>query len=167
MTSSIPEGGWPEIPVLAPYELPDIPEFQTGVADLTIISLQEEVMSFYQTLVPQLVCVPDGSMDGYPKLSWILSKDGPPKTVVICRAGSTLSGVWIISKNGIHYPCVDTRYVAPIFRALWDESIKHFDYIWASTKNPAIMAFAQKAVRIPRKPSSPTLNGDKLEWRRG
>lgn len=166
MTIDIPEGGWPAVPVLAPYEIPNVPTFETAVVDSQDEELVDEILDFYQaTLIPQLACSPDGSMSPHPQKGWLMS-DGAPRVPVTCRVDSELVGAWIIRNNGIYYPCATVDFIAPIFRALWDETINHFDYVWGDTRNPVIMAFAKKAVRIPRSPNSPTVTDEKLEWRR-
>lgn len=166
MTSEIPEGGWPAPPVVAPYEYESLPTFETGLFDQHEPGAIEEILKFYHdTLIPQLACAQDGSSTPWPQEGWLLS-DGAERTVVVCRIDGELRGAWIIKRDQIYYPCATVEYIAPIFRALWDETIKHFDYVWGDTKNPVIMAFAQKAVRIPRSPNSPEVNDQRLEWRR-
>jgi hypothetical protein len=164
---NVPEGGWPTVPVLAPYETPDVPEFETGVVDPTDEEAVDEVLQFYiDSLIPQLACSPDGTLSPHPQKGWVMSTQ-QPKTIVVCRVDGQLQGAWIMKENGqIFYPCATVEFIAAIFRALWDETIKHFDYVWGDTRNPVIMAFAQKAVRIPRSPNSPTVNDERLEWRR-
>lgn len=164
---NVPEGGWPTVPVLAPYETPDAPEFETGVVDPTDEEAVDEVLQFYvDALIPQLACAPDGSLSPHPQKGWVMSVQ-QPKTIVVCRDKGELQGAWIMKEDGqIFYPCATVEFIAAIFRALWDETIKHFDYVWGDTRNPVIMAFAQKAVRIPRSPNSPTVNDERLEWRR-
>lgn len=168
MTTDIPEGGWPEVPVVAPYEYETLPEFETGLFDLSTEEAVCDLIKFYEdTLIPQLACSPDGTLSPHPQHSWLMSSDtNSPRTAVVCRIDGELRGAWIIKRDQIFYPCATVEFIAPIFRALWDESIKHFDYIWGDTQNPVIMAFAQKAVRIPRSPNSPTVNDQRLEWRR-
>jgi hypothetical protein len=164
--ASIPEGGYPEIPIVAPYEYDAVPTFDTGLVDMQSESAIEEVIQFYvATLIPQLACAPDGALSPHPQEGWIKSESSP-RTIVTCRVDGELRGAWIIKDNGIYYPCATIDFIAPIFRALWDETIKHFDYVWGDTSNPVIMAFAQKAVRTPRSPNSPEVNDRRLEWRR-
>lgn len=166
MTQEIPEGGWPEVPVVAPYEFPTLPDFETGLMDSTDGEAVDELLEFYKTtLIPQLACAPDGSSSPHPQKGWVMS-EGATRTPVTCRVNGELVGAWIIRNSGIYYPCSTVDYIAPIFRSLWDETIKHFDYVWGDTRNPVIMAFAKKAVRIPRSPDSPTVTDEKLEWRR-
>ena len=166
MTVDIPEEGWPEVPVVAPYEYEELPEFETKLLDPTNPEEVDAVVQFYKdTLIPQLACSPDGLLDPHPSSGWI-SSTGSPRTIVVSMVDDQLRGAWIIKDNGIYYPCATVEHIAPIFRSLWDETIKHFDYVWGSTANPVIMAFAQKAVRIPRSPNSPTVTDEKLEWRR-
>lgn len=165
-TPDIPEGGYPEIPVIAPYEYATLLTFETGLVDMSDESAIEEVIQFYvATLIPQLACAPDGSLSPHPQPGWVRSQE-PPRTIVTVRVDGEMRGAWIIKKNQIFYPCATIDFIAPIFRALWDETIKHFDYVWGDTQNPVIMAFAQKAVRIPRSPNSPEVNDQRLEWRR-
>lgn len=162
----VPEDGWPEVPVVAPYEYEQLPVFETELLDLGVEGLAEEVIQFYEdTLIPQLACAPDGSSSPHPQLGWLMSLS-EPRHVVVCKIDGTLRGAWIIKRNQIYYPCATVEYIAPIFRALWDETIKHFDYVWGDTQNPVIMAFAQKAVRIPKSPNSPEVNDQRLEWRK-
>lgn len=166
MTESIPEGGYPEIPIVAPDEYSELPVFETGLVDMSDESAIEEVIQFYvATLIPQLACSPDGSLSPHPQSGWLKSGE-PPRTIVTCRVDGELRGAWIVKESGIYYPCATIDFIAPIFRALWDESIKHFDYLWGDTRNPVIMAFAKKAVRVPRSPNSPEVNDQRLEWRR-
>lgn len=166
MTVEIPEGGYPEIPVVAPYEYDALPTFETGLVDMSDESAIEEVIQFYvATLIPQLACAPDGALSPHPQPGWLTSQS-PPRQVVECRVDGVLRGTWVIKASGIYYPCATIDFIAPIFRALWDESIKHWDYLWGDTRNPVIMAFAQKAVRVPRSPNSPEVNDQRLEWRR-
>lgn len=166
MTVEIPEGGWPSIPVLAPYEIPDIPRFDTSPVDAQDEEAIDELLEFYHaTLIPQLACAPDGSASPHPQKGWLMSGESS-RTPIVSRVDGELVGAWIIRNNGIYYPCSQIDFIAPIFRSLWDETIKHFDYVWGDTSNPVIMAFAQKAVRIPRSPNSPTVTDDKLEWRK-
>lgn len=164
MTSEIPEGGWPEVPVLAPYETPEAPELVTGLVDMTDEAAVEEFLQFHKDrLIPQMVCNP--TAEPWPTLAWTLSQD-PPRQIVVCHADGQLEGGWIIKGGGIYYPVANHEFIAATLRALWDETIKHFDYVWASSESPMIMAFAAKAVRIPARYSTPTINGDRLEWRR-
>lgn len=168
MTQEIPEGGYPEIPVVAPYEYDALPTFETGLVDMSSESAIEEVIQFYvATLIPQLACAPDGALSPHPQVGWLTSSQ-QTKTIVTVRVDGELRGAWIIKDDTgqIFFPCATIDYIAPIFRALWDETIKHFDYIWGDTANPVIMAFAQKAVRVPRSPNSPEVNDHRLEWRR-
>ena len=166
MTVEIPEGGYPEIPVVAPYEYDALPTFETGLVDMSDESAIEEVIQFYvATLIPQLACAPDGALSPHPQPGWLTSQN-PPRQVVECRVDGVLRGTWVVKDSGIYYPCATIDFIAPIFRALWDESIKHWDYLWGDTRNPVIMAFAQKAVRVPRSPNSPEVNDQRLEWRR-
>lgn len=162
----IPEGGWPEVPVIAPYEYSSLPDFEPGLMDSSDEAAVDELLAFYKTtLIPQLACAPDGSASPHPQKGWLMSGESI-RTPVTIRVNDELVGAWILRNNGIYYPCAQLEFIAPIFRALWDETIKHFDYVWGDTRNPVIMAFAKKAVRIPRSPNSPVVNDEKLEWRR-
>lgn len=166
MTEQIPEGGWPSIPVVAPYDYEVLPEFTSGLVDMSDEAAIDEVLQFYKDqLVPQLACDPTGTFTPHPQEGWVKSKD-PQRVIVEVRADGVLCGAWILRDGQIYFPCADPAYVAPIFRALWDETIKHFDYVWTTIKNPLVLAFANKAVRVPRSANSPYINGDRLEWRR-
>lgn len=167
MTTEIPEGGWPSIPVLAPYETPGVPDFETSLVPLLDEERVDEILTFYEaTLIPQLACVPDGSLTPYPQRGWLLSPQ-QKKSVVVCKVGDELRGAWIVKDDGqIFYPCSTIDYIAAIFRALWVETIQHFDYVWGSTANPIIMEFAKKAEHVPRNSMDATVKGDRLEWRR-
>lgn len=166
MTQDIPEGGWPALQVIAPYEYDEVPTFETGLLDASDEEAVDELLSFYQaTLIPQLACAPDGSVSPHPQKGWLMSGQAE-RVPVTSRLNGELVGAWIIRNNGIYYPCSQIDFIAPIFRSLWDETILHFDYVWGDTRNPVIMAFAKKAVRIPRSPNSPTVTDDKLEWRK-
>lgn len=166
VTEQNPEGDWPELTVVAPYEYEELPVFETGLVDMSNESEIEEVIQFYvETLIPQLACAPNGEVSPHPQKGWVMSET-PPRTIVTVRVDGELRGAWIVKANQIYYPCATIDFIAPIFRALWDETIKHYDYVWGDTRNPVIMAFAQKAVRIPRSPNSPEVNDQRLEWRR-
>lgn len=163
--SAVPEDGWPAIPVLAPYETEN-PSFETTLLDMSDETAIDELLEFYvEKLIPQLACSPDGSLSPHPQKGWLMSHQSP-KVVVVCRAEGELRGAWILKEGQIYYPCATVECIAAIFRSLWDETIQHFDYVWGSTKNPVIMAFAKKAVRVPRSPNSPAVNNEKLEWRK-
>jgi hypothetical protein len=158
---------WPSIPVLAPYQTPGVPIFETSlVTDLNDETL-EEVFNFYQTtLIPQLACAPDGLTSPYPQEGWLKSSQ-QKKSFVVCRADGVLRGVWVVKENGeIFYPCATIDYIAAIFRALWVETIQHFDYVWGSTANPIILEFAKKAEHVPRNSMDATVSDGRLEWRR-
>lgn len=162
----VPKGGWPEVPVVAPHEYDQLPAFETGLIVMSDQEALREVETFYlNTLIPQLACAPDGSPSPHPQLGW-LSSNNPPRSIVSCRVESVLVGAWVIKEGQIFYPCATIDFIAPIFRALWDETIKHFDYVWGDTRNPVIMAFAKKAVRVPRSLNSPEVTEQRLEWRR-
>lgn len=163
---NVPEGGWPSIEILAPYETPDAPEVEVSVLDLTDDEAVEELLQFYKdSLVPQMACAPDGSTSPYPQKGWLLSVQ-QPKLVVVARCDGALCGVCIYKAGQIFYPFADPRYVASIFRAMWAEGIKHFDYVWGKTENPVLLECIEKAQRIPRTPDCPVVNGDRVEWRR-
>lgn len=167
MSVDIPEGGWPPVEVQAPYEFPSLPTFETALLSASDEQAVDELLTFYHnTLIPQLACAPDGSLSPHPQKAWLMSGDAA-RVPVVSRVDGELVGAWIIKNNGIYYPCATVEFIAPIFRSLWDETIKHFDYVWGDTRNPVIMAFAKKAVRIPRSPNSPTVTDEKLEWRKG
>jgi len=166
MTQNIPEGGWPTIPVLAPYETPGVPQFEMGLLDPTDEAAVDELLAFYdEALIPQLACVQDGSTDPHPQKGWVMSP-GSPRTVVTCRVDGELRGAWIVKEEQIFYPCATIEFIAAIFRALWVETIQHFDYVWGSTKNPIILEFAKKAEHVPRNWMDATVKHDRLEWRR-
>ncbi len=156
---------WPKVEVTGIGD--KVPEFTSSLADPQDEQVLEELLEFYQTfLVPQLACTPDGSAPPIPGKVW-LQNENPVRTAVIVRGPELeLRGAWIIKDNGIYYPCATMDHVAAIYRALWDETIQHFDYVWGSTMNPTIMAFAKKAVRNPPSANSPTVTDSKLEWRR-
>ena len=155
---------WPKIEVKGISETS--PTLESSLLDLTVAENRAELLEFYQQmLVPQLACTPDGSHPPYPMESWLQIE--PERTAVIVRGPELeFRGAWIIKENQIFYPCATIDHIAAIYRALWDETIKHFDYVFGSTNNPTIMAFAQKAVRNPPSGNSPTVTDDRLEWRR-
>lgn len=157
------EQEWPKIPVVAPGDKPE--EFTGEVLDLTDEKNVDALLDFYKIiLVPQLACATDGSHPAIPQKPWVTAEG---RTAIVVRdINGVMRGSWIIKNNGIYYPCATIDNVALIFRELWDETIQHFDYLWGTTTNPVIMEFAAKAVRKTKTPGRPTLNGDKLEWRR-
>jgi hypothetical protein len=167
MTNEIPEGGWPSIPILAPYETPAVPTFETSLITDLDESIVDEILAFYKTtLIPQLACAPDGMNSPYPGKGWLMSSQ-QKKWFVICRADDVLRGVWVVKQDGqIFYPCATIDYIAAIFRALWVETIQHFDYVWGSTENPIILEFAKKAEHVPRNSMDATVSDGRLEWRR-
>lgn len=167
MTAEIPEGGWPSIPVLAPYETPGVPNFETSLVTDLDEAFVEELLAFYEaTLIPQLACVPDGHLSPYPQKGWLISSQ-QKKSIVVCKVDGELRGVWVVKEDGqIFYPCATIDYIAAIFRALWVETIQHFDYVWGSTENPIILEFAKKAEHVPRNSMDATVSNGRLEWRR-
>jgi hypothetical protein len=161
---NVPADGWPAIPVLAPYET-EQPTLETSLVDMSDEGAVDDFLQFHRdTLVPQLVCGPE-DQSPWPQKGWVLSQD-PPRSIVICLANGVMDGGWIIKDGGIYYPVANHQYIAATLRALWDETIKHFDYVWANSESPMVMAFAAKAIRVPATYSSPKINGDRLEWRR-
>jgi hypothetical protein len=155
---------WPKIKVQGISD--KSPPLTSGLLDLTDADARQELLTFYrEMLVPQLACTPDGSHPPYPMDAWLVSE--PERTAVIVRGPELeMRGAWVIKENGIYYPCATIDHIALIYRALWDETIKHFDYVYGSTTNPTIMAFAQKAVRNPPSENSPVVTDERLEWRR-
>lgn len=167
---ALPADGWPTIPVVGVSA--GAPQLVGELVDPADDDLLDEVLAFYRdALVPQLACSPDGTLEPWPQRSWVQSPE-PPRVIVAVRDETgVLRGCWILKDLGsdgacIYYPVATIDAIAAVFRALWDETIRHFDYVWGDTSNPVIMAFAQKAVRVPPTPGSPTVTDSRLEWRR-
>lgn len=151
-------GPWPTIPVVAP---------KRGGSPLEGAVLKpgelDEAETFYhETLVPQLACTPDGHYPPHPTRARL-----EQWTVVGVRRDGELVGAWLVTDDGqLLYPCAVLDDIAGIFRALWDATRERFDFLWGRTDNPTIMAFAQKAIRVPPSPNSPSVVDDRIEWRR-
>lgn len=158
---------YPTVPILGINQTPDAPEFTTDFVDTTDDNVDEALDFYNRVLIPQLACAVDGSHPAIPSKSWLQRTD-PARQIVTVRSDGVLHGVWIVRDGQIMYPVANNDYIALIYRTLWDETIKHFDYVWAFTNNPVIQGFIKKAVRYPPLPSTPTLNAnaDKLEWHR-
>lgn len=162
---NIPEKGWPTIPVVKPSKID--PKFKGELVDTTDEAAIDEVLDFYRAvLVPQLACGPENA-DPWPHKSWLMSQD-PPKTVVVVRVDGEMYGVWCVKEGAIYMPCVNREYIAGAFRALWDETTKHVDYLYGTSDNVLIMRFAQAAMRSNPLKTSPKLSEDglRVEWRR-
>lgn len=155
---------WPRIPVTSPKAPESV--WVSGVMEKTPENL-DELMSFYETsMLPQLVCRPDGGYLPFPTRKWVEAEGR--EVVVVRDTTGALRGCWIIRDNGIFFPCATVEDISGIFRALWDETIKHYDYLWGSTQNELILKFAQAAVRKEKTPGRPTitLTEGRIEWRR-
>jgi hypothetical protein len=154
---------YPTVPILGIEETPDAPDFVTAASEVTD-ELIDEIQEFYhRVLIPQLVCAPNGV--AIPERHWLKRTDVDMKIVTV-RNDRTLHGLWIVKEGQVMYPVANNSYIALIYRLLWDETIKHYDYVWAYTDNPVIQGFIKKAVRVPPLHSTPTVNDDRLEWRR-
>lgn len=163
--TTIPEDGWPTIPIVRPRRTD--PTFTGGVIDREDEASVDAVLDFYRSvLVPQLACGPDGA-DPWPHKSWLMNPD-KELTIVAVYVDGVMSGVWVIKEGAIFMPCVDPDHIAAAFRALWDESTKHVDYIYGTSDNVLIMKFAEAAMRRAPLPTSPRLSEDglRVEWRR-
>lgn len=151
-------GPWPTIPVTAPKWDDLDGELLEHVDD----AMAAELHAFYEaTLVPQLACNVSGKFPALPTVEFIAAN-----SAAVVRRGGGIVGAWILEGDQLLYPCAVVEDITGIFRALWDATITGRDYVWGSTGNPVIMAFAQKAVRVPPSKNSPTVTEDRLEWRR-
>lgn len=164
MTQEIPEDSWPTIPIVSPKT--ESTKFMGEILDLDDEDTVDIILDFYhETLIPQLACAPDGSSSAHPQKGWMMSPEPPRKAVVIYDEKG-MRGVWILKEGQIYYPCATVEDISGVFRALWAESIQHFDHVWGSTSNPVIMAFAQAAVQKTRWYGTPEVNDERIEWRR-
>lgn len=152
---------WPTIPVTAPKG--GGPPLKGEVLDVVDEATAAELEAWYRaTLVPQLACVTTGLFPALPTANFITQQ-----SAVVVRRDGELVGAWIL-KDGdeILYPCAVLDDVAGIFRALWRATVEARDYVWGSTTNPVIMAFAQAALQKVRWWGSPDVNDKRIEWRR-
>lgn len=156
---------YPEVPILGINETPGAPDFETSINETTDENADEALDFYNRVLIPQLACAPDGSHPAIPKKEWIQRTD-QERHIITVRDGEELHGLWIVREGQIMYPVANNDYIALIYRTLWDETIKHYEYVYAMTDNPVIQAFIKKAVRNPPLPSTPVVNGDRLEWHR-
>jgi hypothetical protein len=145
----------------------EAPLLISEILDCTDPDVQQEVVDFYQReLDPLMICLNEAQSDPptetrIPQGPWLAA---PGRTVVGARLESgELVGCWVVKDNGLWYPCIRLSLVVAGIRALWDETTQHFDYLWGSTDNPLIMAWAQQA----KAPDSPTvIEEHRMVWRR-
>lgn len=154
------------------------PENQRGRLNLvtSIVEPTEEILdeleAFYaDRAVVDLACGitkhPDDETPLRPSIpdrAWLAAEG---RTIVVARNTSgALRGVWVVKNNRINYPCVWSQ-VAVVLRALWDESIKHFEHLEAVTDNPTVIAAAKAARRPDNAPGKrPSISEDagSLTW---
>lgn len=145
----------------------------TEIYDDPDLDLLAEVKTFYDTmLIPDLVCNPGQGPDR-PHESWILSEG---KALVVTRdeAGSMM-GCWVLKDHGIYYPCINIMKGAvgalPILRDLAYASFqREGEEMWASTNNPLIQAWVNRATDTPEegRPNDmplPKFRNGRVEWK--